>query len=144
MGESLIPEAIEAMGPQITKALYNLIYNSPSFGLLASIMPESPNLVFSNMPGPRDPVYFCGAELIWGTGLGPIMPTNGLFIAVSSIREKVTYGVTACREMMPDPEQFKLCLEKSYEETKVALQQQTSSDKATGSRRRRTTKGGGV
>lgn len=142
MGESLIPEAIEAMGPQITKALYNLIYNSSSFGLLGSIMPESPNLVFSNMPGPRDPVYFCGAELIWGTGLGPIMPTNGLFVAVSSIRDKLTYGVTACREMMPDPERFQLCLEKSYEETKAALQQQTSPDKTTGRRRRRTPKRG--
>lgn len=136
MGESLIPEAIESMGPHITQALYNLIYSSSSFGVLGSIMPESPNLVFSNMPGPRDPVYFCGAELVWGTGLGPIMPTNGLFVAVSSIRDKLTYGITACREMMPDPERFQRCLVTSYEETRLALQQQN----ATGTSRRRTPK----
>ncbi len=141
MGASLIPEAIEAMGPQITKALYNLIYNSASAGLLGKIMPESPNLVFSNMPGPVDPVYFCGAELIWGTGLGPIMPNNGLFIAVSSIRDKMIYGVTACREMLPDPERFQHCLEKSYEETTQALRQHATQEKTRGRRGRRKTQG---
>lgn len=140
MGESLLSEVAEALGPQITKVLYNLIYNSSSFGLLGNVMPESPNLVFSNMPGPQEPVYFCGAELVWGTGLGPIMPTNGLFVAVSSIRGKLVYGVTACRQMMPDPERFQQCLYLSYEETKAALQQQKVKGRAVSKRRSRSAK----
>ncbi|RLQ20231.1 wax ester/triacylglycerol synthase family O-acyltransferase [Seongchinamella sediminis] len=121
MGASLLHDGIEALGPQATAMLYNLIYNSGSAGLLDKVMPESPNLVFSNMPGPADAAYFGGAQLVWGTGLGPIMPTNGLFVAVSSICGKLIYGITACREMMPDPDVFQQCLYESYEKTKRAL-----------------------
>ena len=140
MGESLVSDIIEALGPQITMAVYNLIYNPSAFGLPGGVMPESPNLVFSNMPGPQDPVYFCGAELVWGTGLGPIMPTNGLFVAVSSVRDKLIYGITACRQMMPDPERFEQCLYLSYEETKAALQEKKPTGSAVSRRRGRSAK----
>ena len=121
LGASLLHDGIEALGPQVTAALYKLIYNSPAMGPLERIMPESPNMVFSNMPGPVDPAYFCGAELVWGSGLGPIMPNNGLFVSATSLCGRMIYGVTACREMMPDPEVFQQCLEDSYEETRLAL-----------------------
>jgi hypothetical protein len=140
MGESLVSDIIEALGPQITMAVYNLIYNPSAFGLPGGVMPESPNLVFSNMPGPQDPVYFCGAELVWGTGLGPIMPTNGLFVAVSSVRDKLIYGITACRQMMPDPERFEQCLYLSYEETRAALQEKKPTGSAVSRRRGRSAK----
>ena len=121
VGASLLHDVIEALGPQATAMLYNLIYDSGSPGLLDKIMPASPNLVFSNMPGPAAPVYLCGAQLVWGIGLGPIMPNNGLFVAVTSLCGELIYGITACRKMMPDPEVFRQCLYDSYEKTKLAL-----------------------
>jgi WS/DGAT/MGAT family acyltransferase len=121
MGESLTREMAEAMGPHITKAIFTMMYNASRLGPLSNLMPEGPNLVFSNLPGPPDPVYLCGAELKWGTGLGPMMPNMGLFVTVTSTVGKFVYGVSACRGMMPDPDFFQQCLYRSYEETRAAV-----------------------
>jgi diacylglycerol O-acyltransferase len=74
----------EAMGPHITKAIFTLMDNASKIRVLGNLMPGGPNFAFSNLPGPPLPVYLFGAELKWGTGLGPIMPTMGMFVTVTS------------------------------------------------------------
>ena len=121
MGDSMTADMSEAMGPHLTKALYDLIFDSSSLGPLAGLLPSPPNFVFSNTIGLRAPVYMCGAEFVWGTGFGPMMPTSGLFVTANSLLGRFIFGIAACREMMPDPEVFNDCLHRSFEEVRTSL-----------------------
>ena len=121
MGINLMEDVADAMGPQLAQALYSLMTSAPKVQALANLMPSGPNFAFSNMPGPPVPVYLGGAQLIWGIGLGPVMPDMGLFITGTSSLGKFVFGITACRDMMPDPEFFQQCIRDSYDESRQAL-----------------------
>jgi WS/DGAT/MGAT family acyltransferase len=127
MGRSLMKDTAEAMGPHITKAIFTLMDNASKIQLLSNLMPGGPNFAFSNLPGPPAPMYLCGAELKWGTGLGPMMPTMGMFVTVTSSLGKFVYGITACRDMLPDPEFLQECLFRSFEETAAAAAKPAST-----------------
>lgn len=122
MGSDMLEDLADALGRQVTGAIFSVMANTARIQAVTNLMPGGPNLAFSNMPGPPVPVYFCGAQNQWGIGLGPIMPNMGLFITANSSRGRFIYGVTADREMMPDPQYFEQCLYAVYEETKAALQ----------------------
>jgi WS/DGAT/MGAT family acyltransferase len=128
MGESMMKELADALGPHVTKVIFTAMENAPKVQALSNLMPSGPNFAFSNMPGPPVPVYLCGAEVKWGIGLGPLMPNMGLFITGTSSLGKFVFGINACRSMMPDPEFFQECLQRSYEETRTALQKQADEN----------------
>jgi diacylglycerol O-acyltransferase / wax synthase len=59
------------------------------------------NLVISNIPGPRKPVYWNGARL---DGLYPLsIPLDGqaLNITVTSYSDEIAFGLTGCRRSVP-------------------------------------------
>ena len=59
------------------------------------------NVVISNVPGPREPVYFDGARL---QGLYPaslLQQGQALNITLTSYDTEVQFGLTACRATMP-------------------------------------------
>jgi diacylglycerol O-acyltransferase len=59
------------------------------------------NLVISNIPGPRKPVYWNGARL---EGLYPLsIPLDGqaLNITVTSYSDDIAFGLTGCRRSVP-------------------------------------------
>jgi WS/DGAT/MGAT family acyltransferase len=122
VGDSVNEDMADALGPHVTKAIFRLMENTGRIQALTNLMPGGPNFAFSNMPGPPVPMYLCGAELVWGIGLGPLMPNMGLFITAYSGLGRFVFGVTACRSMMPDPEFFQQCLYDAYAEVKAALQ----------------------
>ncbi len=121
MGPSMTKDMADAMGPHVTKTIFSVMESASKYDFIGNLMPGGPNFALSNMPGPPIPMYLCGAELVWGIGLGPMMPGMGLFVTVTSTLDRFTYGITACREMMPDPEFFQQCLYDSYAETKAEL-----------------------
>jgi len=55
-------------------------------------------------------------------GLGPLLDLMGLFHAVLSGVGLITITFISCREMMPDPEFYKTCLQEAYEELRLAAQ----------------------
>ena len=55
-------------------------------------------------------------------GLGPLVDLMGLFHAVLSGVGLITITFISCREMMPDPEFYKACLQEAYEELRLAAQ----------------------
>jgi len=78
------------------------------------------NCVITNVPGPQFPLYSSGAKLLAQYGLGPIFDGMGLIFPVVSYNGKIFVSVTSCREMLPDPEFFSVCLQESFDELKNA------------------------
>jgi WS/DGAT/MGAT family acyltransferase len=60
------------------------------------------NLVVSNVPGPRDPLYVAGARMegIWS--VGPVVEGVGLNVTVWSYMDRMHVGAIGCREHWPD------------------------------------------
>ncbi len=74
------------------------------------------NCVITNVPGPQVPLYFTGARLMSNFALGPPIDGMGLFHGIMSYCGNFNIGVSACREMMPDPAFYAQCLREAYEE----------------------------
>jgi WS/DGAT/MGAT family acyltransferase len=69
---------------------------------LAERHPVVHNVVISNVPGPRFPLYFAGAKLVGLYPLGPIFDGAGLNITVVSYMDQLYFGLIGCRELV-DP-----------------------------------------
>jgi diacylglycerol O-acyltransferase len=72
----------------------------PVLGLTGTLRPPF-NLVISNVPGPRQPMYWNGARL---DGLYPLsIPLDGqaLNITCTSYSEEIAFGLTGCRRSVP-------------------------------------------
>ncbi len=121
MGSSIKKEAMDALGPLTSNALNMLLQKSYKLSAVADSKYSGPNFTFSNMPASPIPIYLKGAEYVWATALGPLLPNAGLFITANSTLGKFVFGVTACRRMMPDPEFFQQCMRRSYEECRATM-----------------------
>jgi diacylglycerol O-acyltransferase / wax synthase len=60
------------------------------------------NLVISNVPGPRDPLYFAGAKLENYIPVSIVTEGMGLNITVHSYVDRIDFGLVASRELVPD------------------------------------------
>ncbi len=60
------------------------------------------NVVISNVPGPREALYFAGAKLDHYIPVSTISEGMGLNITVHSYEDKLDFGLIAARELVPD------------------------------------------
>ena len=60
------------------------------------------NLVISNVPGPRHPLYTAGAKLLHYYPVSTIVDGQGLNITVQSYLDTLDFGLVADRELVPD------------------------------------------
>lgn len=60
------------------------------------------NLVISNVPGPRHPLYAAGAQLRHYYPVSTIVDGQGLNVTVQSYLDTLDFGLVACRELVPD------------------------------------------
>jgi diacylglycerol O-acyltransferase len=60
------------------------------------------NLVISNVPGPRQPVYFAGAQLCHQFPVSIVTDGQGLNITVVSYLDRLDFGFVADRDLVPD------------------------------------------
>jgi len=60
------------------------------------------NLVISNVPGPREPLYAAGAQLLHYYPVSTIVDGQGLNVTVQSYLDTLDFGLVACRELVPD------------------------------------------
>jgi hypothetical protein len=70
----------------------------------------------TNVPGPAEPLYLDGARLVRSLGCTFLTNGEGLIVLVSTYCDEVTIQFVSTPEMMPDPDFFKECLRKAYEE----------------------------
>ena len=76
--------------------------------------------VVTNVPGPPVPIYSAGAKMESMMGLLCLTDGLGLGHVVQSYTDEATIAFTADREMMPDPEFYRECIQQSFEELKKA------------------------
>lgn len=64
------------------------------------------NLIISNVPGPRSPLYFAGAEML--SCIPTSIPYHGLGFNITALsyRQQLNIGMTAHRETVPDLNEF--------------------------------------
>lgn len=79
------------------------------------------NSLVTNVPGPMAPMTLLGAQYVSGFAAGPSTDGMGLIHAITSLSGILSIGISACREMMPDPEYYGECIESSYNELRTAL-----------------------
>jgi WS/DGAT/MGAT family acyltransferase len=60
------------------------------------------NLVISNVPGPREPLYAAGSRLLHYYPVSTIVDGQGLNVTVQSYLNTLDFGLVACRELVPD------------------------------------------
>jgi diacylglycerol O-acyltransferase / wax synthase len=100
---SFIPPAVHARASRLTMELG---------GRLAPPL----NLVISNVPGPRDPLYLAGAQLQAHFPVSVITDGVGLNMTVMSYRDHVDFGLVGDRKLFGDTWPLMEGLERSLDE----------------------------
>src|SRR3954464_14757570 len=100
---SFIPPALHARASRLTMELG---------GRLAPPL----NLVISNVPGPRDPLYLAGAQLQANFPVSVVTDGVGLNMTVMSYRDHVDFGLVTDRDLMGDTWPLMEGLERALDE----------------------------
>ena len=79
------------------------------------------NVVATNVPGSRVPLYFAGAKMVKMYGTGPVFDGMGLINTIYSYVDEIAISFTSDRNMMPDPDVYGAALKQSFEDLKAAL-----------------------
>ncbi|MHB8574572.1 MAG: WS/DGAT/MGAT family O-acyltransferase [Dehalococcoidia bacterium] len=86
------------------------------------------NTVSTNVPGPQIPLYMQGHKLLHWYPLGPLAAGIGLFVAILSYDQKLTFGATVDPRQVPDVWRFAECLRESFEEMRAAALQAAGAE----------------
>lgn len=81
------------------------------------------NLFITNVPGPRKTLYLGRAPMVYSFGMAPVFDGLGLILVITSYRDTLSIGVTACQEIMPDIDDFQSNLQASFDELMTTLKQ---------------------
>jgi WS/DGAT/MGAT family acyltransferase len=97
------------------------------------------NLTITNVPGPQVPLYSMGARMQNSLGMGPISNGMGLIMPITSYCGEIAIGFTSCRDMIPDADFFRDCIDVSFVEFSAAAKAATSqlgdtAEQSTGSK----------
>ena len=95
--QGLVDQISDFAPPALTARAARVVFAT---GLLHRLPPF--NLTISNVPGPNIPVYLCGAKLLAHYPVSVITDGQGLNITVVGYLGQLHFGVTCCRELMPD------------------------------------------
>jgi diacylglycerol O-acyltransferase / wax synthase len=106
-GNRAAKEHTAALGPTLLHDWTQ--FGGPTmFGAAMRLLPRIPinrsayNLILSNVPGPRDQLYFLGCRVDTMYPLGPIIGDAGLNITVMSLNGELGIGIIACPDLLPD------------------------------------------
>jgi diacylglycerol O-acyltransferase / wax synthase len=95
--QGLVDKVSDFAPPALTARAARVVFAT---GLLHRLPPF--NLTISNVPGPNIPVYLCGAKMLAHYPLSVITDGQGLNITVVGYLRRLHFGLTACRELVPD------------------------------------------
>jgi WS/DGAT/MGAT family acyltransferase len=82
--------------------------------LIAS--PRAFNLVISNIPGPREPLYMRGCELEEAYPVVPLAEGHSVSIGLTTICDQAFFGIYADRRSLPDADLLAGCVDEAIDE----------------------------
>jgi diacylglycerol O-acyltransferase / wax synthase len=97
--QGLVDQISDFAMPALTARAARVVFAT---GLLHRLPPF--NVTISNVPGPNVPVYLCGAKLLAHYPVSVITAGQGLNMTVVGYLGKLHFGLTSCRELVPDLE----------------------------------------
>ena len=109
---------IEQHAPAATLALTSKLLGRAAAGI--GRRAPLANCTVTNVPGPSQPLYLCGARMTYFSAIMPITDGMGLVLAVTSYDGRIVISPTSCRELMPDPDAFAQCLRNSFQDLLAA------------------------
>lgn len=115
-------QRFKGMSPQERKLYTALSLIPAGVNMLTGLAPQwqSFNVVISNVPGPKAPLYWNGAKM---DGLYPVsllMDSAALNITILSYVDHLEFGLTACRRSLPSMQRLLTYLENAITELEVA------------------------
>jgi WS/DGAT/MGAT family acyltransferase len=106
----VVPFALGIAASRLYSRMSMALYHRPLF-----------NLVITNVPGPRRPLYFNGARVLGTMGTAPVIDGLGLILVATSYGDELSISVTSCPSVLPDVEFFEDCLHESMAEFDAAV-----------------------
>lgn len=79
------------------------------------------NIILSNVPGPRAKLYMCGAEFLGSIPAPMILRGLALNITITSLRDRIWFGYTACPDVAPHIDRLGPLLSASFEELESVM-----------------------
>lgn len=105
-----VPYSLATAAAGVYSGLHLARYHRPPF-----------NLVITNVPGPRTPLYLGTAKLLEGYGTAPVLDGLGLIIVVTSYLDTLSVSATAAHEAAPDLERLVEDIRESFAELRAAV-----------------------
>ena len=84
--------------------------------------PRVYNLVVSNIPGPRIPMYMCGCRLREAYPVVPLSDRHALSIGMTTIGDDACFGLYADPETLPDADLLALDLHAAIDELRATME----------------------
>lgn len=90
--------------------------------LLTGLAPgwQAFNVVISNVPGPREPLYWNGAKLLGTYPVSIVLDRMALNITLTSYCDSLEFGLIACRRTLPSMQRLLAYLENGIHELELA------------------------
>lgn len=94
-----------------------LVYGLSGLNLLTGILPKRQgfNLIISNVPGSKEPLYWNGAKLDALYPLSVLMDGQAMNITLSSYVDKIEFGIVANSKVLPKIQALLDCLEQEIQ-----------------------------
>ncbi len=87
----------EALPPALARSAFQL---GSRLGAVRRLRPG--NLVVSNVPGPKSPLFFAGMRMVGAYPIGPVVDGVALNITVQNYLDSLFVGLNACPSVVPD------------------------------------------
>jgi diacylglycerol O-acyltransferase / wax synthase len=104
-------------------ALQALAFAPPPVQTLVSHLVASPrtfNLVISNIPGPRVPLWLRGCELVEAYPIVPLAENHALSIGMTTVQNDACFGFYADRKTLPDADDLPRLIDVALDELLAA------------------------
>ncbi len=115
-GTTRTKAATSALGKDLAAKVIQVIPAVAAEQLLRLAMFSLSNVTVSNVRGPDVPLYMAGAQLEMFLAVSIAFDGIGLNVTGFSYNGTLWVCFVACRDMLPDPDRFRDCLEESFAE----------------------------
>ncbi|OAL81232.1 acetyltransferase [Acinetobacter sp. SFB] len=104
-----------------------LVYGAAGLNIVSGMMPtrQAFNIVISNVPGPREPLYWNGAKLDALYPASIVLDGQALNITMTSYLDKLEVGLTGCRNALPKMQNLLIHLEDEIQRFEEIVGQET-------------------